>query len=68
MKIKILTTSPRTHLEVCSLINLHKVEILENKFDEEGFYSFFLLESLPIYVDDFILIPDIKVHWNKEIQ
>ena len=68
MKIKILTTSARTHLEVCSLINLHKVEILENRFEEGDFYGFFLLESLPVYVDDFILIPDIKVHWGKEIQ
>lgn len=67
MVLEIKTYSPRSHIEVCSVINLTDSVIVKSEFNQGDCYGYFLIESDPDYVDSFMLIDDSEVAWNGDL-
>lgn len=67
MVLEIKTYSPRSHIEVCSAINLTDSLILKSKFNREDCYGYFLIESDPDFIDSFVWIDDSDVVWSEEL-
>lgn len=67
MVLEIKTYSPRSHIEVCSVINLTDSLILKSKFNQEDCYGYFLIESDPDFIDSFVWIDDSDVVWSEEL-
>ena len=65
MKILVKTSSPKSHLEVCSLIRFYESEILESELCEGETYGYFILNTHPESIDSFILLPGVIVEWER---
>lgn len=61
MKLAIKTLSPKSHLEVCSLINMYDSTILEARIPAKDFYGFFVLDVDPDTSDSFSLVSEIEM-------
>jgi hypothetical protein len=65
LKIVVKTSSPKSHLEVCSLIRFYESEILESELSEGEIYGYFILNTHPESIDSFILLAGVIVEWEK---
>jgi hypothetical protein len=66
MVIEIKTFSPRSHIEVCSVINFTGSTVLETRFKPGDCYGFFLIESDPESLDSFSFIDDSEIQWEED--
>ena len=66
MKITVKTFTPKSHLEVCSLIRYYESQIVDSKIFPEGdvLYGYFVLVTDSNSVDSFILLPGVVVEWE----
>jgi len=61
----IKTKSPKSHLEVCTLINMHESLIIESKILNGEYYGMFVIDTDPETVDSFIIASETSVCWES---
>jgi len=59
------TKTPKSHLEVCTLINMHSSLIIKSKILDGEFYGMFVIDTDPETVDSFIIASETDVCWDS---
>jgi hypothetical protein len=63
--VKIKTHSPKSHLEVCSIIRFFNSKIIESSINgDEGDYGDFILETSVESLDTFLFLSGINCEWK----
>ena len=70
MEFRVKSVDPKSHLLICSAINLFGPYIIDSEiFSEKGkeFYGFFLLEGSPDMIESLYHLPGITLELPREL-